>query len=205
MNKITSAIAASVPTLALLCGAARAAGPVAPTEVTPTPAPEMLIHAAPYAEGDRDIQAYGGAYRGIRKGDHFESGAACFEYFVRDDLGLFAEGVGYSFGPRDGGDGPGEGFNVGTRWRFLKLGRAAIFAEGLLGVFTANDAPFPSRGTRFNFTEQAGLGVEYRLTDNIGFIAGGRYVHMSNASLHGGDFNPGFDGVGAYGGLTIRF
>jgi opacity protein-like surface antigen len=161
--------------------------------------------AAEYRQGDSQLAFYGGYIHSIHGSQHFAYGAAALEYFAWDDIGLFAEGVGYNFSPRDDGDSPGEGFNIGARWHFLKVDRCAFYIEGLVGILQSNARDFPAGGTQFNFTEQAGVGLKYRLTDHVSLIGGSRYAHISNADKNGDANNPGFDGFGGYAGFTIRF
>ena len=43
------------------------------------------------------------------------------------------------------------------------------------------------------------------LLDNVSLIASARYIHLSNAYIHGEKRNPSIDGFGGFGGINIDF
>jgi hypothetical protein len=75
-------------------------------------------------------------------------------------------------------------FDVGRRG-----GTWGLRLEGGAGVFYGI-SPVPVAGTRFNFLDQAGASLVFRLNGGRKLSAGYRWVHISNGSLVGRD-NPG--------------
>ena len=62
--------------------------------------------------------------------------------------------------------------------------------------------PFPDhRGVKFNFTLEAGGGIELLLTDHTSLTFGYKYHHLSNGDT--GEVNPGIDSNVFYGAITI--
>ncbi len=124
------------------------------------------------------------------------------DWFVATDfsIGLQAD---LGWAATVGADG---GMLVGVapmlRWHLFHHERWTIFAE--LGVGVAwTTVPIPERGTRFNFTPQAGLGATYALGDGWrGRFSVGWY-HMSNART--GSINPGLDAIAISVGIGRSF
>jgi len=81
---------------------------------------------------------------------------------------------------------------VGLRYNFTSPGRLAPFIEGQLGVAYA-DIPKHIQGTRFSFTESAGLGLRYFVSGRTAFELSGRFRHLSNAGIK--EPNPGINEV----------
>ncbi|MBI1372792.1 MAG: outer membrane beta-barrel protein [Phycisphaera sp.] len=160
-----------------------------------------------------DVNVIGGAFTGINNVETIYFGGVDVDWFFWDDLSCVTELVGYGVQQdedRLGGDNDnsaGVGFNLLGRWHFLKRNddKIKVFVEAGAGLAYFNDNTPGPEGTHFNFTPQGGVGVKWRFADNIGLIAGVRYLHISNANIHGSDRNPGIDSIGGYGGLTIDF
>lgn len=70
------------------------------------------------------------------------------------------------------------------------------------GGFLLLENPFPDeRGTRFNFTLGAGIGIEFQLSHNLSFSTGYKYFHLSNGES--GQVNPGVDSNSLYFAFTL--
>jgi hypothetical protein len=124
-------------------------------------------------------------------------------YYFLDNLGGYFDLVGYGLTQDEPDvDAWGAGFNLMLRWHFLRGERWSIFADGGAGLVQF-DRRFPAGGTHFNFNQRVGLGATFRLDANIHLIGGVRYMHLSNASIHGSGRNPSFDAVEAYVGLMF--
>jgi len=164
-----------------------------------------------YSAGTFDVNVMGGAYTGINNVDTIYFGGVGVDWFFWDDIAIVTEFIGYGVNHEDrlgstDESSAGFGFNLLARWHCIKSPdeKLAFFLEGGAGIALFNqDTPEPD-GSNFNFSPQAGVGVKWRCADNIGIIAGVRYLHISNAGLASGD-NPGIDAIGGYGGLTIDF
>src|SRR5438034_1013209 len=63
----------------------------------------------------------------------------------------------------------------------------------------------PPGGTDFNITFRSGPGITYLLRPDLHLLAGVRYVHWSNAEMHGRDRNPSVNGVEGYVGVMFAF
>jgi hypothetical protein len=126
-------------------------------------------------------------------------------YYVVENHGLGVEVSGLVLDAKEGFDDAGAaGLNLTLRHHIYNRGDFSLFLEVALGMIYADDE-FPPGGTRFNFTEQVGAGVSYRLRDDLFLIGGARFMHISNAYIHGADQNPGINALGGYIGLMYRF
>ncbi len=125
-----------------------------------------------------------------------------FTYAFRDGWTLVGEAVGYRVDqpapiPRLGG-------LLGlVRRRFYERGDVAVFADAGLGASYA-DAPVPTRGTRFNYLLQAGVGMTHRLTPRFGLVGHIRHLHLSNNGLAGSSRNPDIQSLGVQVGVLMR-
>ena len=98
----------------------------------------------------------------------------------------------------------GLGVIPSLQFHYYRSGRFAAFVEGAFGVLTSKGR-VPDEGTEFNFTEQAGLGIQFELWQGTYFRLAGRYVHISNASIPAGSKrNPGVDSIGVVAGFDLR-
>ena len=173
------------------------------------PAPEQP--AEPFAKGTWALQFTGSYISGsdasltdsLGEGG---SGNVGVGYFLFKNVGVYGELVGYGFDKKDwtGDDAWGGGLNMLLRWHFLSFDRWSIYADGGGGIIEFEDE-FPSGGTHFNFTGRVGLGASIRLAHNLHLIGGARYLHISNAAIHGVERNPGFDSMEYYTGLMFTF
>lgn len=87
------------------------------------------------------------------------------------------------------------------RWEFVQLFGHNLFAETGFGILTTNK-DFPPFGTRYNFTQRYGFGMNIPLNKNIILVFGVRHVHISNGKGFVRE-NPQFNGNGAF--LGIKF
>jgi hypothetical protein len=126
-------------------------------------------------------------------------------WYIKDGFAIGVDVIGYTLDAKNGFDDAGAGgFNLGLRHHVYERGDFSLFLEAAVGMVYADDE-FPPGGTRFNYTEHAGVGVTYRLKDNLFFVGGGRFIHISNAYIHGRDQNPGINAFGGYAGLMWEF
>ena len=169
--------------------------------------PEVPPQTPGLQAGSWDMAIIAGAYtESFGGGDEILAFAGVdVEYFALDRLAIFAEPLAY-YVEQENPDAVGFGLNLGARYYFWDpVDDLSLFAEGGLGIIeTEHRVPAPD-GTHHNFVEQAGLGLRWRICDCIGILAGARYQHLSNASIHGSDRNPSIDAFGGYGGISIAF
>lgn len=166
-------------------------------------------HPGLFAPGSWTFQAYGSAAIGNSAGEVY-TGHVGVGYFFKDNWSINLEAIGGEIDLGQGADGSAAvmGLDLLLRYYFHRVDRWAFYAEGGAG-FQQNSDPFPvgrtNAGTHFNFRPQAGMGLTYELTDEVGVMAGARWLHVSNANRKGQDENPGYDAVMFYSGLMIRY
>ena len=121
------------------------------------------------------------------------------ERFVRDgiSLGVAANGARME---QPGGHTSGASVQVVARWYVMPERSVTPFADAGSGGIVTGD-PVPSRGTRYNFSSDIGIGVSARLSGRARLTAGTRWNHISNASL--GDSNPGRDFIYGFAGVAV--
>lgn len=88
------------------------------------------------------------------------------------------------------------------RWRFLERDAWSLYADLGVGVAWTGE-PVPAAGTSFNFTPQAGIGVQFDVGASCTARLGLGWYHMSNART--GSNNPGLDAVSVSAGLAWAF
>jgi hypothetical protein len=126
-------------------------------------------------------------------------------YYFIDRMALNAEAAGYFVKQDDeGNDALAASLNLRLRHHILERGRFSLFTDFGAGVFQA-DEPVPGAGTRFNFALDTGLGVTYRLRENVHFMTGAHYFHLSNARIQGVERNPGINAWEGYIGFIFTF
>lgn len=159
-----------------------------------------------FQKGDWTVQVYGAYFDDVTPSDErIASGTAGVGYFFRDDWSINLELAGYDLDARNGGDdAAGGAVNLALRWHFLQRGRFTLFLEGSAGLLYA-DRKFPPGGTHFNYPLQAGLGATFRLNENVHLLGAFRYLHISNANVHGIDENPSIDSLGGYVGVMFAW
>ena len=161
-----------------------------------------------FPKGTWTLDLYASYSASFAKGESVTSGVAGASYYFAERHAVRAELVGH-FLDNDGRDPDADdalapGVNLGLRWHFLERDRFTLFIEGIAGMFYGG-RNFPRRGTHFNFNQQFGLGATYRIDENVHLLGGARYMHISNARVHGEDENPSFDGLGGFVGVLFTF
>jgi hypothetical protein len=161
-----------------------------------------------FPKGTWTMEFYGNYVHSVGKGDSVTSSVAAGGYYFDDRHVVRLEAVGYFLDTdsdsRDADDSLGGGLNIGLRYQFFERGPWTLFFEGIAGMLYGGHN-FPSGGTHFNFNEQLGLGATLRLDEHAHLIGGARYMHISNARIHGEDENPTFDGLGGYIGVLFTY
>ena len=122
-------------------------------------------------------------------------------YFLVDDLSLSLELNGMHFDQR-GGNAAGINTTLLMRYHFITDERWTFYFDGGAGIMGTSRS-VPLKGSRFNFTPQAGFGFTHVLDADKRFMAGIRWHHVSNARTHLP--NPGRDSFLLYAGLTVPF
>lgn len=163
------------------------------------------LASADFTEGRLNTQFYGQTYHDFDDDVTYDMGTFALEYFIDDDFALGTEFSGWDVSQGGGSDTSAVGIQLMPRFYLMHKGGFSVFYEIGAGVMYAQDhTPMPN-GTTFNFTAATGFGVKWRITENVSFFGGGRYLHLSNMNRHGPDRNPSFDGAGGFGGLQIDF
>ena len=159
-----------------------------------------------FAKGTRTLELSGGSYDDVfDSGEKHHIGTVGAGYYFADRHSVRAELTGWDLDAKDGNDDTTAfGGNVGLRFHFLEYHRLSLFAEGSIGFYYAN-RKFPPGGTHLNYVTQGGVGATFRVYDNVHLYGGARYVHASNARIHGGDENPSVDAFGGYAGVMFTF
>lgn len=189
--------------------AAASLAPMASTTLSLDATNGQVAQTTPFAEGSWSFQTYGWTRFAADEGPMYGMNIGVGYFFV-DDLSINLEAVG-AFGTVHGNnnvnsDSPTEGGGLSLlfRWHMIQCGDLGFFADAGAGMLLTG-LSYPADGTHFNFTPQVGLGVTYRIDQDLNLILGGRWHHISNANLHGEDNNPGSDGAMVYAGLMLSF
>lgn len=152
--------------------------------------------------GTRWIRAEGGYGPSLGSdGQRMRIGSLGFEHFVRDGLSLGLSANAMHFGGA-GRDTDGGSLQVVVRWHPIPDAPLTPYAH-LGGGGIVTEDPVPHAGTRYNFSSDLGLGVAFRTGERVRLTVGGRWNHISNASL--GEHNPGRDTLYGHTGLDISF
>jgi hypothetical protein len=101
-------------------------------------------------------------------------------------------------GGSPGGDGVGLGTDFLVQWRHRLDGWTPYYEAGL-GIQYAVGTPFPAHGSRWMFTNHAGIGLAFPLEGGHEISAALRYLHISNAGWLGE--NAGYDAFHLFFGL----
>lgn len=147
------------------------------------------------------VVSYSAAY----EGEGFDQGITLsYNRFLVDDIEWFLEGGLWSFYDRGGEAAYGLSAGIGFRWHFLTRERWTLFADVGIGVLGTTDA-VPVEGTEFNFMPRAGIGFTHEIAEDVRFIGGLRWHHISNARTRGDSRNPARDAPQLYAGLVFPF
>ena len=132
-----------------------------------------------------------------------------FNYYVMDNLGIEAEGMGVyvdqnkrfetplGYGNKSSpANGIGGNFNV--RWHFIATTQATMFAGAGVGGLWA-DTQVPYNGFENNLTENGEIGASYALTQQLSLKGSVKYMHIGQFS------NQGINAFGGTLGLNVSF
>jgi hypothetical protein len=123
-------------------------------------------------------------------------------YYLTDNFAGMLELTGWRVWQDD--DTYAGALNLLLRHHMFELGKATVFADFGGGIFRAGER-VPEDGTHFNSTIQAGFGITYPIADDVYFVGGIRYYHLSNARRRGGDRNPSLNGPSIFLGIEFTF
>ena len=191
-----------------------AAAIAAPETAAEKPAAPANNAGEAFREGSWVFQAYGLATIAGSNGDIYSGKIGGGYHFLTDGFSFNVELTGAFMSADDrpaGSDGTLTGYDSGAggldlvlRYHFIREKDFSIFVE-LGGGFLISDKEFPANGTHFNFTPTAGMGITYRVYQNVRLMAGARWYHLSNAGIDGQDRNPSVDAAAVYGGIMVPF
>lgn len=132
-------------------------------------------------------------------------GTVGYNYFFEDRWAFMAAGTPVRiYATPDQYTYAGE-LQIGFRyypWEFT-LGQTpvALYAEVLGGMLQAS-RQLPPGGSHTNFTQDTGVGVEVKLTDEVSWLVGYRLRHLSNGYIFAAD-NPSQNDQQIYTGFAI--
>ena len=156
-----------------------------------------------FPKGTWTFQTYGTYFNELGSQD-VEAGIGTLgaSYYFVDNMSLGLELSGFGI-DQPGDDAVAVGGGVIFRHHVIATRQATFFLDLAASLFEASE-DVPPGGTRFNFIEQAGIGVTCPLRGNAHLLLGVRYLHLSNAQIEGDDRNPSLNGVAAYAGLVLK-
>jgi hypothetical protein len=140
--------------------------------------------------------------------EEFTMGSVGVGYYLWDNHCITLMAHGFHVNQNDDESTQGAAVFVLGRWHFYNPGGAAgrlSFYFDCGGGYSWANAAVPIGGTTYNFNARAGVGLTFRLDDNVYLTGGARYFHLSNGKAHGKDQNPSYDGVEGYVGLLFTF
>lgn len=162
------------------------------------PAPEPRYGQEHYASW---MVSYSTAFQG----DSLDQGITLsYNRFLVDDIEWLLEAGMWSFYDRGGDAAYGLSAGLGFRWHFLTREKWTLFADVGISVLGTTDA-VPPNGTEFNFMPRAGFGFTHEIANDVRFIGGVRWHHISNARTRGDSRNPSRDAPLFYAGLVFSF
>jgi len=126
------------------------------------------------------------------------------DYFLADRTALIVALTPYRIYNQSDGDVYAGEFQLGARYYITQWHKPvdmALYAEILGGIMLARHS-VPEAGSSFNFTQDTGIGVEVKLTDDISWVTGYRFKHLSNGDLFNDD-NPSQNDHQVYTGFSI--
>lgn len=126
------------------------------------------------------------------------------DYFLADRTALMIALTPYRIYNQSDGDIYAGEFQLGARYYITEWNKPlpmALYAELLGGIMLGRHS-VPEDGSAFNFTQDTGIGVEAKLTDNISWVTGYRFKHLSNGSFFNDD-NPSQNDHLVYTGISI--
>jgi hypothetical protein len=123
-------------------------------------------------------------------------------YYIFNNFGVNF-GAGYQRHDQRGPNADVTMLDLLLRHHLLHWRRFSFFVDFGVGVSYAN-ARTPHDGTYFNFMEEAGLGTTIQIKDNLHFLGGVRFFHMSNARIDGPERNPSINATQIYAGIMFK-
>lgn len=126
------------------------------------------------------------------------------DHFLADRTALIIAATPYRIYNQPDGDVYAGEFQLGARYYITEWNKPlpmALYAEVLGGV-TLGRHSIPEDGSAFNFTQDTGVGIEAKLTDNISWVTGYRFKHLSNGNFFNDD-NPSQNDHQVYTGISI--
>jgi len=132
-----------------------------------------------------------------------ETGSIGVGYYFLNNIAINLEAAGFWDQQRNLDSHIAE-TNLLLRHHLFTWDRFSILADVGGGVSYA-DHPTPRGGTYFNFSVQSGVGLTYRLQDNVHLMTGVRFLHFSNAQIHGKLHNPSINATEGYVGVIFTF
>lgn len=131
-----------------------------------------------------------------------------YGYFVQDRVALLAAATPYRSYSQGDGDIYAAEIQVGVRYHFweFEVGSVPVglYAEALGGLMQSVRS-VPEDGAHVNFTQDTGAGIEVQVADNVSWISGYRYRHLSHGHVFAGDPNPGQNDHQVYTGIAINW
>lgn len=128
-----------------------------------------------------------------------------YNYFLKDRGALMVALSPYKLYNQIDGDRYAGEFQMGFRYYFWEFDLAdrpvGLYAELLGGLFYAAHS-IPEDGSNFNFTQDTGVGFEWQLADNVSWVTGYRFKHLSNGNFSN-DSNPAQNDHQVYTGIAI--
>jgi len=170
---------------------------------SPTLAQEQAAPSHDFAKGVWTFSLYTGYARECSTDPQMGYAAMGAGFFFRDDASINAEFRAYGVDQK-GDEAAMFELDLLIRHHVIKRENWTLFFDIGAGVAQAT-RDVPTGGTHFNFIEEAGVGLTFKLDDDLHLITGFRYWHLSNARIHGEDQNPGLNGYGGYVGLMWTF
>ncbi|NOT02249.1 MAG: hypothetical protein HOP29_16705 [Phycisphaerales bacterium] len=130
-----------------------------------------------------------------------------YDYFVKDRLALMVNGTPYRIYNQSDGDVYAGEFQIGLRYYICDFDvfdrPMAFYAEALGGIMQGRRS-VPETGHTFNFTQDTGVGFEWRIGENVSWISGYRVKHLSDGDFFD-DENPAQNDQFVYTGLAISW
>ena len=127
-----------------------------------------------------------------------------YSRFLVDDVEWLLE-LGAWYHSQEGDDAASLNPLMEFRWHFYNKGSTSLFFNLGIGMFFATDN-IPDKGTGFDFSPRAGIGLTHQISgDGTRIITGIRWHHISNARIAGEFRNPSRDAPMLYVQLAVPF
>lgn len=169
-----------------------------------------------HRKGDQQISVVG-VYGHPIKGDAIWPGGdgeaenggvtASYHYYFADRFAFATNLTPYRNYSQTNGDIPTGEFSLGVRYMFAEFDifsrPIGLFAEANGGLMYAAKS-VPPGGANTNFTQETGLGFEYRITDAISCVGGYHLRHVSDGYLFATE-NPSQNDHSVFMGIAFSF